>query len=157
MAGASLFDTSQKSSPWIEVAIKCFRQVVLGDGRKAASKPPSTLARLRFRLPVCPCCICSSSYFDRPRTTASAADMSLIESGDNTSEATEVTALPHVHEKNTPTCVVGGGATAGPQCFQQAASFIKFPMQYSQFGPPSPAQIVNLMEQHDVTGKGSES
>ncbi|KAL9706092.1 hypothetical protein quinque_009610 [Culex quinquefasciatus] len=56
MAGASLFDTSQKSSLWIEVAIKCFRQVVLGDGRKAASKPPSTLARLRFRLPVCPCC-----------------------------------------------------------------------------------------------------
>ncbi|EDS38563.1 chaperonin [Culex quinquefasciatus] len=63
MAGASLFDMSQKSSLWNEVAIKCFRQVVLGDGRKAASKPPSTLARLRFRLPVCPCCICSSSYF----------------------------------------------------------------------------------------------
>ncbi|KAL1374013.1 hypothetical protein pipiens_018321 [Culex pipiens pipiens] len=184
MAGASLFDTSQKSSLWIEVAIKCFRQVVLGDGRKAASKPPSTLARLRFRLPVCPCCICSSSYFEhgggvhvdvdglcdgcKVRTSPGSSSHHRVccrheldrkwrqhvgsnRSGRPSSRSRQDHANLRRGRYQT------GGATAGPQCFQQAASFIKFPMQYSQFGTPSPAQIANLMEQHDVSDKGSES
>ncbi|EDS38564.1 malate dehydrogenase [Culex quinquefasciatus] len=42
--------------------------------------------------------------------------MSLIESGDNTSEATEVAALPHAHDKNTLTCVVGDNSMVTIAC-----------------------------------------
>ncbi|EDS41719.1 conserved hypothetical protein [Culex quinquefasciatus] len=64
-----------KSSLWIEVMIKFLRQVLLGDGRKAASKPHST----------------------RQSTLA-----------------TEVAALPHAHDKNTQTCVVGAKLAYDP-------------------------------------------
>lgn len=132
-------------------------------------------------------------YMPSPASFASAANMSIMESGGSTSEATEVASPLHAHAKNKPTCIAGGnssfssweapvyqqhlpsytfwevhrefccprrtppravsrvcdagavpdvqpgGATAGPQCFQQADSNI----QYSQFVSLNPAQVAN--------------
>ncbi|KAL9698832.1 hypothetical protein quinque_002273 [Culex quinquefasciatus] len=146
MAGASLFDMSQKSSLWNEVAIKCFRQTAVPVTRlsllhllkqllrenssltqarlsqhsvrdhtqQSPHHPPwqirhrgiSSLGQIKSTAvaststsTACVTGVKFEHHQDRPRTTASAADMSLIESGDNTSEATEVAALPHAHDK----------------------------------------------------------